>query len=603
MAQQFAQTNFPNPNMIPEFGKPLPTNATNQGAGGMWATNQVYPATAGGAYGGGGYNANPGAGAYGDSGANYGPSGAVGNGPSSGSPEEARVARLEKVAFGSTYPEHEVEDRVDHLEKEIFGEKSTGDMNSRLQRLEVKLGGSSGSYGSPRSYVGTPPVGSPAGNYLANTSKSNGAQSGLNASAGSLSATPASLNASTGSLSATPASLSASAGSLSVSPASRKQPGKTLNSLPAKSSETKSPSTSPASRQSASSNSGQQLALKQPGESPSQNSSPQSETEDNSSDEESTDNSMSEDGDDSSSPQGNTSTSSDQDGDEAGSLQEPSDTTDGISSPATERGKSVLKSKTGSSASTTTATSIANASSSTPSNTFSNTSPNTGSETSSSTEPKTIETASSGKSKNPLKIPFDKGAGDYMERITTFVNNTTAHWTHFPVRVRLPEDSSPEWRKLMEPSVDKWSKFIPLKTAGRQESADIEVSFVNHLVPRVLGVTRLTVASGQMKVFIYMLRPNYYPQLPEKTLSAAFLHELGHAVGIFGHSDRPTDVMYPLEVSSQRSGKLTQDKLGAVSTRDVNTLKRIYDAEPIPADFNLSRPEEWSLLADSEASS
>jgi predicted Zn-dependent protease len=500
-AQQFAQTNFPNPNMIPEFGKSLPTDATNKGSAGMWATNQMYPGTAGGAdaYGGAaGYGGN---GAYGgNGGGNYGPSGAVGNAPSSGgnSQDEARVARLEKVAFGSTYPEHEVEDRVDHLEKEIFGEKSSGDMNSRLQRLEVKLGGSSGSFGSPRSYGGSPSVG---------TQSLAAAAGSLPSAPRSLSASPGSLADSTASLKAQPESLIAQAASLSAA--------------------------------------GQKLALKQPGDEPQPTSPPESGAAESEWDDDAPA-PMPADDDDSGAASGSPSSTGDPDSDSE-SLPPP-DTTDGARLPSGKSKEMVAKSPF-------------------------------------------------------LKIPFDKGAGDYMNRITTFVNNTTAHWTRFPVRVRLPEDASPEWRKLMEPGVEKWSRYVPLKTANRNESADIEVSFVNHLVPRVLGVTRLTVASGQMKVFIYMLRPSYYPQLPEKTLAGAFLHELGHAIGIFGHSDKPTDAMYTCEVSPSGRGKLTQEKLGAVSSRDINTLKLIYDAEPLPADFNLSAPEEWSLCSGSENNS
>lgn len=94
-----------------------------------------------------------------------------------------------------------------------------------------------------------------------------------------------------------------------------------------------------------------------------------------------------------------------------------------------------------------------------------------------------------------------------------------------------------------------------------------------------------------MKVFVFMLRPNYYPAIPEKVLAHAFMHELGHAIGIFGHSDKQTDAMYAFEIAS--NGKLTQEKLGTLSTRDVNTLKVIYDAKPLPEDFNMSAPQEW----------
>ncbi len=81
---------FPSDAQIPEFGKPLP-ESTNRSAGSAsgdaWTTNRSTGAAP----------------------------------PQGTSPEESRITRLEQQAFGSTYPEHEVDDRLDHLEKEIFG--------------------------------------------------------------------------------------------------------------------------------------------------------------------------------------------------------------------------------------------------------------------------------------------------------------------------------------------------------------------------------------------------------------------------------------------------------------------------------------------------
>ncbi|MFM6754387.1 MAG: peptidase, partial [Dolichospermum sp.] len=63
--------------------------------------------------------------------------------------------------------------------------------------------------------------------------------------------------------------------------------------------------------------------------------------------------------------------------------------------------------------------------------------------------------------------------------------------------------------------------------------------------------------------FTILLSPS---QTGEYVLSAA-RHELGHALGIWGHSLSPTDTMY---FSQVRNPPL-------ISVRDVNTLKRIYE--------------------------
>lgn len=491
---QYASNNFPSASLIPEFGKPLPLDASNKGPAQQWTTNQPMPATGGGAQG----------------------FGAVGPGNAgSQNADEMRVTRLEKVAFGSTYPEHDVEDRVDHLEKEIFGEKSTGDLQSRLQRLEVKLGGGGSSFGSPMKSQSM----ASSNNYVAMRNAF---------PSPSMSRTPSTLQ---------PGS-KAQAGSLTQQPYAP-QPANAQPVVPSSATATALSLEAP------------EVALKQPGDSPAENTPPPTAPGANSDDDDSSSSTQNSD-DDGDSTSGGTNTQ-DRDGDDDSTSMPSSDTGDDINTSPSNTGRSDLKAMAGQAP----------------------------------VESKLSDAL--------LRIPYDKSAGDYFDRITTFVNNTTARWTHFPVRVRLPEDATAEWKKLMEPGIEKWGKFIPLKTASRQEAADIEVSFVNHLVPRVLGVTRLSVTNGHMKVAIYMLRPTYYPQVPAKTLAAAFLHELGHAVGIFGHSDKPGDAMYTFEVASSGSGKLTQEKPGLISSRDVNTLKHIYEAEPLPDDFSMTTPAEWSL--------
>ncbi|MDZ4834350.1 MAG: hypothetical protein SGJ27_11290 [Candidatus Melainabacteria bacterium] len=504
---QFASNNYPSPNLIPDFDKPLPLDASSRGPAQMWTTNQVVPA-----------GGNPGMQPGSNPGTGYG----AAQGAPPTDPNEARVARLEKVAFGSTYPEHEVEDRVDHLEKEIFGDKSTADLQSRLIRLENKLGGGN-SFGSPmRSQSRGQFGGYGAGGYAQPLAPSMPGRSNFVAQSQPNSAAP-------------------SDGGL----VAQSQPALIAPPVAAKATE---------------------LALKAPDDPNGPGSAvPPGSTTGSSDDDDATTTPTSSD-DASASPDEDSGMPDTADDD---STPPPSDTTDGVSTPAGRgAGSTDLKAMaSGSDSPTASATGSAS---------------DTG--------------GKSAAKKFVPKIPYDKSAGDYADRISRFVNNSTARWTNFPVRVRLPEDGNADWKKLMDLGMEKWGRYLPLKKATAAEGADIEVSFVNHLTPRVLGVTRLTVTGGKMKVFVFMLRPNYYPSIPEKVLAHAFLHELGHALGIFGHSDKPTDAMSTFEMASAGSGKLTQDKLGSLSTRDVNTLKVIYDANPLPEDFNMTAPQEWGYV-------
>jgi predicted Zn-dependent protease len=49
-------------------------------------------------------------------------------------------------------------------------------------------------------------------------------------------------------------------------------------------------------------------------------------------------------------------------------------------------------------------------------------------------------------------------------------------------------------------------------------------------------------------------------------IASAARHEFGHALGIWGHSPQPEDVMYYSQVQSPPN----------ISPRDINTLKKIY---------------------------
>ncbi|MEB3357209.1 MAG: peptidase, partial [Synechococcales bacterium] len=57
------------------------------------------------------------------------------------------------------------------------------------------------------------------------------------------------------------------------------------------------------------------------------------------------------------------------------------------------------------------------------------------------------------------------------------------------------------------------------------------------------------------------------PRQTERYIQAAARHEIGHALGIWGHSPDASDALFAAQVGSP----------GPISARDVNTLKRIYE--------------------------
>lgn len=192
-------------------------------------------------------------------------------------------------------------------------------------------------------------------------------------------------------------------------------------------------------------------------------------------------------------------------------------------------------------------------------------------------------------------IPYDEKAGDYMSAIWRPPGIASARFSRFPLKVRLPQSSPESWRKYLDETIKKWGSFIPLKVATQTEPADIEITWENHFADnRLLGITRLQILQGHQQVRVYLLRPTFYPpDVPERILKNVSMHEVGHAVGLFGHSDSPPDVMFASELFSGK-GKAALAKPGNITQRDINTLKKIYECPPMGANVSTAKPMEWT---------
>lgn len=165
--------------------------------------------------------------------------------------------------------------------------------------------------------------------------------------------------------------------------------------------------------------------------------------------------------------------------------------------------------------------------------------------------------------------------GDYFDKIEA-PNFGHLVFSNFPIKVYIENQISDQnWKESISSAILEWDNYLPLNLVEEPENADIEIIRKNP--PLDPQKKRASSAETRYQVSV-KYTPQGFPYLSHrftiwlsptqtgKYIQAAALHEFGHALGIWGHSPEPTDVMYFSQVREPPP----------ISVRDINTLKRIY---------------------------
>ncbi|MBU7585542.1 MAG: peptidase [Nostoc sp. TH1S01] len=170
-------------------------------------------------------------------------------------------------------------------------------------------------------------------------------------------------------------------------------------------------------------------------------------------------------------------------------------------------------------------------------------------------------------------------SGDYFSQVAKTEIGYLV-WSQFPVQVYIKRpiniinQQAEEWVQSVVQAVQEWNSYLPLKIVESPEIADIKIE--RKAPPLQLSTdkkilrARSALTTYQLytknEVLLHSFTILLSPSQTGNYVVASARHELGHALGIWGHSPSQTDALY----FSQVRNPLT------ISARDVNTLKRVY---------------------------
>ena len=203
-----------------------------------------------------------------------------------------------------------------------------------------------------------------------------------------------------------------------------------------------------------------------------------------------------------------------------------------------------------------------------------------------------------------MRQQIDKQAGtNYIDNV--LFNDTLIRWNNnhpitYSIKLNAPTGNNLD--SIAERAFLSWQEATngELQFQKVNDNANIEIHVVYNLpddkIFETIYSTAITVPDikedklNQMNIFIKS-SDEYGNPFEEDKLYSLLLHEIGHALGLGGHSANKDDVMYH---EGDYINRLTTIK--EISKRDLNTLNLLYKMVPDVIDIPLSENMKNNLL-------
>lgn len=172
----------------------------------------------------------------------------------------------------------------------------------------------------------------------------------------------------------------------------------------------------------------------------------------------------------------------------------------------------------------------------------------------------------------------------------------------FPLKIYIENNQNlpPYYYEEIKNAFEKWQNvskdLITFAFTQNPKTADIRCTFPTNF-ERKCGVSNISawhnfkykkniLEYSEIKFAkVSCNRKLYSPQ----TIYTTALHEIGHSLGLNGHSSDKTDIMYPVTSSNNK-----------ISKRDIQTLKLLYSILPDISNSEFTQNEKKSLILPDE---